>query len=76
MNSPTRNIVQCAVDHPLPLQPRHPGKDGTFDLNAEMRFPAAIIAAVAVVAGTVVDHGKAAGREGGAKNLFDFICNG
>lgn len=70
------DIAQRAVDHPLPFQPGHAGKGGTFDLYSEMRCAAAIIAAVAVVLGAVVYYSKAAGREGGVKNLFDFVCNG
>ncbi len=75
MDPVSGNIPQRPVDQPLPLKPRHSGKGGAFDLYAKMRFPAAIIAAVAGMAGAVIDHYKAAWGEGGAKNLFDFVCN-
>ena len=68
------NVTQCGNDHSLTLKPRLTGEGGTFNLYREMRFAAAIIAAVAVMARGIVDNGEAGGREGGAQQRFDFLC--
>ena len=72
MNPLAGNVTQCGIDHALALQPAGTGKCGAFDLHREVRFAAAVITGVAMVARRIVDHGKAAGGEGGGEQRFDF----
>src|SRR5690606_20044620 len=54
-----RNVAERAVDEALALKPVLAGEGCAFDDDGEMRFAAAIIAGMAVVACAVVDHFEA-----------------
>ena len=76
MNALARNVAQRAGDHPLALQPRDTGEGRAFDFHGEVRFAAAIVARMAVMAGAVVDYFQPGWGEGGGQQPGDFVCDG
>ena len=75
MNPLSRQVAERAVDHPLALEPRDSGKRGALDLHGKMRFAAAVVASVAVMAGGVVGHRERCGRKFRLEQAFDFISD-
>ena len=75
MHPLARNISQGAIDHSLSLEPARACKGIALDQNREVRFPAAIIASMAMMLGAIIDDLKLAGREGGYQQLLDFFCD-
>ncbi len=73
MDALAGNITQRGVDQALALEPGDTGKGGAFDLHGEVRFAAAVIAGMAVVARGIVDHREVGGGEGCLQQLFDFV---
>lgn len=76
MHALTRNVAKAAVDHALAFQPVFARKGCTFNHHREMRFAAAIIAAVAAVLRAVILHGQPGGLEGGLEQIFHFCLQG
>ena len=70
-----RDVAQRGVDHALALQARCSGERGALDLDGEVRFAAAVIARVAVVAGAVVDDIEVSGSEGIGEKPSHFLSN-
>ena len=66
------NIAQGGIDQALALKPRNSDKGSTFDHHGEMRFAAAVVAAVAAVFGAVVDDNELGGRELCGEQPGDF----
>lgn len=71
----TRQIAQRLVDHALPLEAGYAFKSGALDHHGEVRFPAAIIAHMAAMAGAVVDNFQPFRGKGLGQKLGDFLLN-
>ncbi len=70
MDPRSRNVAQRAIDHPLAHYPVDAGKGGTFHLDGKMALPRTVIAAMAMMAGAIVDDGyHRAGKSGGKQRL-------
>jgi hypothetical protein len=70
------NVTQGCIDHALTLEARDTGKCRTLDFDGEMRFAAAVVAHVAMVAGGVVDDFEAGGCELCGQQAGDFLGYG
>ena len=73
MNALSGNVAQRGNHHALALQPRYAGEGGTFDFDGKVALPGAVIARVAAMAGTVVDHRQPRRFERRAEQLVDFV---
>jgi hypothetical protein len=56
VDSAFHQIAERFVHNPLSLQSRYAGEIGALKLRSEMRFPAAVIAHMAVMLGAIVNH--------------------
>src|SRR5690606_40654472 len=71
-----RNVAERAVDEALALKPVLAGEGCTLDDDGEVRFAAAVVAGVAVVARAVVDHFEPGRGERLLQQGFDLSCDG
>jgi len=66
------NVAECAIHQPLAFEPALAREGDAFDHHREVRFAAAVVARMAVVAGAVVDHVEPRRHEGMAQQGFDL----
>ena len=69
------NVAQRGDDLALPLEARHTGETGAFDLDGKVALVGAVVAHVAAMAGAVVDHREVGGGEGCRQQPGDFLCD-
>ena len=72
MDPLAHQVAERLVYLALPLKPAHAGKYLGLDLDGEMAFAAAVMAGMASMAVTVVDHSKFVRSESLAKAFLDF----
>src|SRR5258706_2724679 len=70
------NVTQRGIDQALALEAGDPGEGLALDFDSEVRFAAAVVAGMAVVAGAVVDHVEPGGGESCGQQPGDFLGEG
>lgn len=70
------DVAERLIDHSLPHHPRNARKCTTFNLNREVRFAAAIIAAMARMVAAIIDHSKVVGGESRDQQRLHFFGHG
>ena len=70
------DVAERGVDHALALESGHAGESHALDGDGEVRFAAAIVASVAVVAGAVVNDFEAGRRKLCGEQPCDFLGEG
>lgn len=72
MDALAGNVAERAIDHALPLEPPFAHEGDAFDHDREMRFAAAVVTGMAMVAGAVVDDVEPRREEGLLQQDFDL----
>jgi hypothetical protein len=74
MNALPRQITKGLVDHALAIDAALAGKGFGLNLQREMALSAAIIPAMAMVTGAIIDDVEVSGGEGCDEPFFHFSC--